>query len=201
MSISIRRQSSASSLVSDEADSVSSRARSKASVKRAASLHTPKSIKAPSPVEKLKRKNSRMTTVSTGRKRGSRRYRTPDAIPILDSQLLKEQEMQQEQERREFEENKSIFAARTQHRKKFFAPNGNSMRSASVKFDALKERGRTRLLGALSRRAQGLSGGDALFQDDDVMSTDQYSMSFAQPAFKDLMQFDKEFNSDYRVRG
>jgi hypothetical protein len=80
-----------------------------------------------------------------------------------------------------------------------FAPNADSAAAAAKRLAVVKERGRTRLL-ELSKRSNELSE-RYTFHDDDALSTDNYSMSFAQPTFKELMKFESEFNSQNRIRG
>lgn len=205
MSTLFSRKSSMGSLTTDDSECSSrgperlersdSAERRPASLKRGASLHAPKTVKSPN--AELKRKNSKLHAMS--RRRASRRCKGADTTPVLDQKLLREEESRREQERAEFEVNKELFSARTQRRRKMFAPNADSAAAAAKRLAVVKERGRTRLL-ELSKRSNELSE-RYTFHDDDALSTDNYSMSFAQPTFKELTKFESEFNSQNRIRG
>jgi hypothetical protein len=149
----------------------------------------------------LKRKKSRLHA-SASRRRSTKK--NLGGAPIIDAHLMKEQQAKMEQERLEFEENKVRFHLKTEHRRKLFSMNTNADQTSSAAGQyQMKSRGRSRLLDALlaKRELSDPAGEDeTLFEEDDLNSTDQYSMSFAQPPFEEIAKFDKEFNSDQRVR-
>ena len=169
---------------SGQEDEVSSGSRR---LRKASSLHTPKSIK-----PRKGMKSSRRTTTSRKRTLLS---------PAVDCQLLREQKIKEENERREFEEDRVRFDAKTQARRKLFSKARKDSKEDTSSAEFCRRSAKNKLLQILARRESDLSNSTKFLEDEDLHSMDGYSVPFTQPTFDSLTKRLKEYNSDNRIRG